>query len=138
MKNRAIIKALSAVTLFASLLSVFAGAVYAAGTECWFVRRNGNLQPRMSDRAALISKYGGYYIDEKHGDDNQEKVLYLTFDAGYENGNIEKILDTLRDESVPAAFLPKVTPETMPKSAATNLFSLSFVPIPLQISMMAL
>lgn len=104
MKNRAIIKALSAVTLFASLLAVFAGAVYAAGTECWFVRRNGNLQPRMSDRAALISKYAGYYIDEKHGDDNQEKVLYLTFDAGYENGNIEKILDTLRDESVPAAF----------------------------------
>ena len=34
----------------------------------------------------------------------QEKVLYLTFDAGYENGCTEKILDTLKAHSVPAAF----------------------------------
>jgi len=33
-----------------------------------------------------------------------EKVLYLTFDAGYENGCTEKILDVLREQQVPAAF----------------------------------
>ena len=33
-----------------------------------------------------------------------EKVLYLTFDAGYENGCTEKILDTLKAHQVPAAF----------------------------------
>lgn len=34
----------------------------------------------------------------------REKVLYLTFDCGYENGNTEKILDTLQKKGVPAAF----------------------------------
>ena len=33
-----------------------------------------------------------------------EKVLYLTFDAGYENGCTEKILDILKKQQVPAAF----------------------------------
>ena len=31
-------------------------------------------------------------------------MLYLTFDAGYENGNTEKILDVLKAHNVPAAF----------------------------------
>ena len=33
-----------------------------------------------------------------------EKVLYLTFDAGYENGNTPAILDALKKHQVPAAF----------------------------------
>lgn len=33
-----------------------------------------------------------------------EKVLYLTFDCGYENGYTAKILDTLKEKEVPAAF----------------------------------
>lgn len=33
-----------------------------------------------------------------------EKVLYLTFDCGYENGNTAKILDVLKEKKVPAAF----------------------------------
>ena len=36
--------------------------------------------------------------------DSTRKVLYLTFDAGYENGCTEKILDVLKDQQVPAAF----------------------------------
>ncbi len=42
---------------------------------------------------------------------SQEKVLYLTFDCGYENGYTEKILDTLKEKNVNAAFfctLPQV------------------------------
>ena len=34
----------------------------------------------------------------------EEKVLYLTFDAGYENGQTEGILDTLKKHNVKAAF----------------------------------
>ncbi len=34
----------------------------------------------------------------------QEKYVYLTFDCGYENGYTAKILDTLRDKGVHAAF----------------------------------
>ncbi len=36
--------------------------------------------------------------------DTGEKVLYLTFDAGYENGCTEKILDILQKHEVKAAF----------------------------------
>ena len=34
----------------------------------------------------------------------EDKVLYLTFDAGYENGHTETILDTLQKHNVKAAF----------------------------------
>lgn len=34
----------------------------------------------------------------------QEKVLYLTFDCGFENGNTAHILDVLSEKQVPAAF----------------------------------
>lgn len=36
--------------------------------------------------------------------DTSEKVLYLTFDAGYENGHTASILDTLQKHGVRAAF----------------------------------
>ena len=53
---------------------------------------------------SFIEKYEGYYLDKNHTDYGSEKVIYLTFDAGYENGNIEKILDILKEREVPAAF----------------------------------
>ena len=34
----------------------------------------------------------------------QEKRIYITFDCGYENGYTADILDTLKEEGVPAAF----------------------------------
>ena len=46
-----------------------------------------------------LRKYGAAYA----GDDD-EKVLYLTFDAGYENGCTRQILDTLKKHNAPAAF----------------------------------
>lgn len=48
-----------------------------------------------------LKEYNAYYIDEKGAKD---KKIYLTFDAGYENGYTEKILDVLKEEEVPAAF----------------------------------
>lgn len=46
-----------------------------------------------------LKKYNAYYREN-----TDEKVLYLTFDAGYENGHTEKILDVLKKEKVPATF----------------------------------
>ena len=46
-----------------------------------------------------LRKYDAAYIGN-----TQEKVIYLTFDAGYENGCTAKILDTLKKHNVPAAF----------------------------------
>ena len=36
--------------------------------------------------------------------DTTEKIIYLTFDAGYENGNTSAILDALKKHHAPAAF----------------------------------
>lgn len=47
----------------------------------------------------LLKKYSGYYVG-----DTSSKVIYLTFDEGYENGYTGKILDILKANSVPAAF----------------------------------
>ncbi len=47
----------------------------------------------------LYEKYGATCLDT-----SGERVIYLTFDCGYENGNTEKILDTLKEKKVPAAF----------------------------------
>ena len=43
-------------------------------------------------------------FDAAYMGDPEEPVIYLTFDAGYENGCTEKILDTLKQHNVPAAF----------------------------------
>ena len=47
----------------------------------------------------IYEKYGAMCLDT-----SGEKVIYLTFDCGYENGCTEKILDTLKNKKVPAAF----------------------------------
>lgn len=49
--------------------------------------------------AGYLKKYDGYYADM-----TEKKVIYLTFDAGYENGYTEKILDVLKKHDAPAAF----------------------------------
>ena len=46
-----------------------------------------------------LKRYDAAYLG-----DTAQKVLYLTFDAGYENGCTEKILDTLKKHNVKAAF----------------------------------
>ncbi len=47
----------------------------------------------------FYEKYGALSLDT-----SGEKVIYLTFDCGYENGCTKKILDVLKDKKVPAAF----------------------------------
>jgi len=49
--------------------------------------------------SAQLAKFDAAYLG-----DTQEQVLYLTFDAGYENGCTGKILDVLKKHNVPAAF----------------------------------
>lgn len=57
------------------------------------------LQPTGNVPAQELAKEDAYYI----GNDT-EKVIYLTFDCGYENGNTEKILDALKKHQAPATF----------------------------------
>lgn len=46
-----------------------------------------------------LKKYDAHYVGNP-----DEKTIYLTFDAGYENGNLPKILDTLKQHHTPATF----------------------------------
>ena len=43
-------------------------------------------------------------LDAAYLGDTGQPVIYLTFDAGYENGCTEQILDVLKKHEVPAAF----------------------------------
>jgi len=45
-----------------------------------------------------------YNLNAAYLGDTTQKVIYLTFDAGYENGCTEKILDVLKAHNVKAAF----------------------------------
>lgn len=46
-----------------------------------------------------LAQYDAYYLG-----DTGKKVIYLTFDCGYENGCTEPILDALKKHDAPAAF----------------------------------
>ena len=93
-------------TLLAAFLAAMAvmhsGSAFAAYSResyGWYCKRTGHDTPILESRFSFISDHGGYFLG-----DPREKVLYLTFDAGYENGNIERILDTLKKHEVKGAF----------------------------------
>ncbi len=56
-------------------------------------------QPTGNASAEELKKNNAFYVG-----DASEKVIYLTFDAGYENGNTQPILDALKKHHVPATF----------------------------------
>lgn len=55
--------------------------------------------PIANTSAEDLKKYNAYYVNP-----TEEKILYLTFDAGYENGNTPAILDSLKKHNAPATF----------------------------------
>lgn len=63
------------------------------------VSQNGVPHEISVNNQKIYEKYGGLCLDT-----SGEKVIYLTFDCGYENGCTEKILDTLKEKNVHAAF----------------------------------
>lgn len=67
----------------------------------WGFKKSTNRIPPEAGAALddLLKKYGAIYKGKP-----DEKVAYLSFDNGYENGYTESILDTLKKENVPATF----------------------------------
>ena len=59
----------------------------------------GSTADRKQSTLDTLAKYGAIY----RGDETK-RVIYLTFDCGYEYGATEKILDTLKDKQAPATF----------------------------------
>ncbi len=88
--------------------SMDGGMDAAAGTKTgynslrrWGIVRGGpNRQPTPDPGThELLSRYNSLYVG-----DIQEKIIYLTFDEGYENGYTGKILDVLYENQVNAIF----------------------------------
>ena len=112
--------------LFLATLLLCTLPVYANSTddECipynWYFQKNKeHQQPRLDSNLKFIEDCGGYYLDHQCKDN----VIYLTFDAGYENGNVEKILDALDSHQAPGAFfvldhLIKSQPQLVKRMAA--------------------
>ena len=70
----------------------------AIAAGAWGLSYNSEI-PQGPASSQQLYKYDAAYVG-----DTSKKVLYLTFDAGYENGQTEKILDILKKHDVPAAF----------------------------------
>ncbi|WP_407270847.1 delta-lactam-biosynthetic de-N-acetylase [Radiobacillus sp. PE A8.2] len=71
-----------------------------AASYGWGYKKGTNHEPpEVGKYANILEKYGGYYLD-KSGD----KVIYLTFDNGYEQGYTGDILNVLNEYQIPATF----------------------------------
>ena len=79
-------------------VSMFAGSRIETGSWGLSFRQEGT-PPIGNAGKDQLRNYDAAYLG-----DPTRKVLYLTFDAGYENGCTEKILDVLKAQQVPAAF----------------------------------
>ena len=99
MKKRDLLILLIAVVIaLAVSVSVFASSALSTGSWGLSFRQEG-APPIGNAGKDQLRQYQAAYIGN-----TSEKVLYLTFDAGYENGCTAKILDTLKEKQVPAAF----------------------------------
>ena len=77
-----------------------AGAQPAAAVSDWGLSFQTNGQPPAGNVSAdELRQWDAYYLG-----DTGEKTIYLTFDAGYENGCTPAILDALKKHNAPACF----------------------------------
>ncbi len=99
MRKRNILVILGAIAA-ALLMGVYLLANNVMSTLSWGLHfPSPGVVPEAPASAAQLQKYDAAYIGK-----TGEKVLYLTFDAGYENGCTGQILDVLKKHDVQAAF----------------------------------
>lgn len=75
---------------------------YACGTDWYCQRLCDGVYPQLDAALSFVDGYNALYCDRKVKDG--DKVIYLTFDAGYENGNVAKILDALKAHNATGTF----------------------------------
>ena len=86
--------------LTASSEAVSSPVAIPASTANWGLSfPNEGQSPVGNATAKELAQYDAYYLG-----DTSKKVIYLTFDCGYENGYTGPILDTLKKHNAPAAF----------------------------------
>ena len=78
----------------------FASVAEAKG-QSWYIKRSPNHEQPKSELSCLLGD-SAFYVNKNCSKD--DKVIYLTFDVGYENGNVARVLDILKEEKVTGAF----------------------------------
>lgn len=89
-------------TLIAAILFVIVSSLNPAVSDAhgWgFKKDNNHKRPDVGKYGEMLNKHQAFYADE-----TDEKVLYLTFDNGYEQGYTKQVLDVLEKQDVPATF----------------------------------
>lgn len=88
-------------TLGAKAAEHFTGeSVQTAADGNWGLSFQEDGQPPAGNATAdELKKFDAFFKS-----DTEDKVIYLTFDCGYENGNTAPILDALKKHKVPATF----------------------------------
>ncbi len=87
-------------SLAAGLLCFSLTAAAVTSYSWYFKPTTGHAIPEVIPEASrFIGDHAVIYLGSP-----EEKRVYLTFDAGYENGNVEKILNVLKEKNVPGAF----------------------------------
>ena len=99
MRKRDIIIILGALCIAVAVTVLLMGSTVLETASWGLSFRTEGSAPNGPASAAQLQKYDAAYIG-----DTTQKVLYLTFDAGYENGCTAKILDVLKKHNAPAAF----------------------------------
>lgn len=96
-RNQILIVAALALTI---LLGIYTSKEQVLQTGSWGLNfRQEGQSPVGNASSETLRQYDAVFIGP-----TDQKTLYLTFDAGYENGFTEQILDTLKKHNVPAAF----------------------------------
>ena len=99
MRKRDIVMILAAIGVAVGVaLGIFFRSTLETGAWGLSFRQEG-AAPIGNAGVDQLKQYDAAYLG-----DPSEKVIYLTFDAGYENGCTAKILDTLQKHNVKAAF----------------------------------
>ncbi len=87
-------------------------SVGAENTHNWYFKQGETgTRPIVFGGDPMPDKYGAIYMGNP-----DEKIIYLTFDAGYGNENLNSILNTLKEEQVEATFfiLPAMIKYALP------------------------
>jgi len=78
---------------------------YSTKAEGWWFERKADHSQSTAwgyDTKYKFEQNNTFYVDKTVRDD--DKVIYLTFDCGYENGYTDEILDTLKKHNAKAVF----------------------------------
>lgn len=85
--------------IIALIVMITIPSVNAASYGWGFSRNDNHETPEIGSYNNEIKDTNSYYVG-----DTEQKTIYLTFDAGYDNGYLIKILDVLDEKGVKAAF----------------------------------